>query len=265
MSRRGAGHRPAPDPANVWVVADRPDSLARLLQAVGHADMVPTVVTHAAVGQWRDPELAPRVVLIDASALAPSASETMERLHRAVPEAALLVVADERPIRWLTIGATAVLPPPTSTTAIALQLRRLTELHPAQPPEDERRYGPFVHDPGRASLRAAGAEVRCSPSLVLLLRCLIQASGAVVTLDELRRALQRATAGDAADVRTQVRRLRRCLDDTVPGLGASVVTVRGIGYRLDRERALSACRSRSSERGGDKAAPTAEGGDGRSA
>lgn len=242
MGRGDTGGGPVRRPARAWVVANRPDALARLLEAVDHAGMVPSVVTEASVHPTRDDEVPPAAVLVDAAAVVGSAPAAIDRFHRLVPDAAILVVADHRPIRWLTTGATVALPADTPATAIALQLRNLHALSPERGWEQPRRYGPFAHDPARASLRAAGMEVRCSTPLAALLLRLLRAEGEVVPGHALRRTLQRAHPGDIADVRAHVRRLRACLERTAPGLGAAIVTTRGVGYRLDLERAASACR-----------------------
>lgn len=259
MGRGDTGRGPVRRPTRAWVVASRPDTLARLLEAVDTAGMIPAVVAPASAPPTPDGEVPPVAVLLDAAAVDGSATATMERFRRIAPRAAILVIADERPIRWLSTGATAALPAGTPVAAIALQLRNLHELGSEPSWEAPRRYGPFHHEPARASLRAAGTEVRCSPPLRALLLHLLRADGSVVPASALRRALRRSHPEDAADVRAHIRRLRACLDRTTPGLGAAVVTARGIGYRLDLERAASACEQRTSAQPRDSASSPTQG------
>ncbi|MFP4311847.1 MAG: helix-turn-helix domain-containing protein, partial [Nitriliruptoraceae bacterium] len=237
MPRGTTARGPAHRPAGAWVVASRPDALAQLLEAVDRAGMLARVVATSCLGSASDDHPPPEVVLIQADAAAAAPATTLECFRRAAPNTPILVITDERPIRWLTCGATVALPAQTSTPIIALQLNNLRALRPEQPWSPRVQYGPFEHDPARASLRVAGVQVRCSAPLSALLLRLLQAEGGVVHAQELRQVLQRARSSEATDLRAHVRRLRACLDLAVPGLGEAVETVRGTGYRLDLERA----------------------------
>ena len=96
-----------------------------------------------------------------------------------------------------------------------------------------RRAGRIEIDPGAFLVRVDGAPVSLTVTEFRLLQALSDRGGRVCTHDELEaRAGGGAHVPESRVLQTHMRRLRRKLGDA----GASIETVRAIGYRLRIDR-----------------------------
>jgi DNA-binding response OmpR family regulator len=193
----------------------------------------------------------PEVVVADARLLGPSGDggPVLDARRAAVPIVVLRRSGDDGPV----VGASATLPASARPDLIAAQLLAVLEARRSLDGSDrtlELRLGPFRYLPGRRAVDVDGSTVRCSPAQTAMLVQLLRAGGGVVPgpalgSDGTDRRLS------AASVAAQLRRLRHRLDELVPGLGRAVVTVRGVGYRVDTDRARTALAGSSDARAGD--------------
>lgn len=93
--------------------------------------------------------------------------------------------------------------------------------------------GPLVFDRGAASLTRAGEEVHLTNTEFRLLSVLVDHVGLVLSRSSLlEHVWDRGFFGDERIVDVHVRRLRKKLE-TDPSSPKVLVTVRGLGYRLD--------------------------------
>lgn len=93
--------------------------------------------------------------------------------------------------------------------------------------------GPLVFDRGAASLTRAGTEVHLTNTEFRLLTALVDHAGLVLSRSSLlEHVWERGFFGDERIVDVHVRRLRKKLESE-PSTPKVLVTVRGLGYRLD--------------------------------
>jgi DNA-binding response OmpR family regulator len=95
------------------------------------------------------------------------------------------------------------------------------------------RCGPLVFDRGAAQLRRGEHEIHLTITEFRLLSVLVENAGLVLSRDALlEHVWERGFFGDERIVDVHVRRLRKKLE-TEPSSPTTLVTVRGLGYRLD--------------------------------
>lgn len=93
-------------------------------------------------------------------------------------------------------------------------------------------YGPFRLCPDSLRLFVFDAPVDVSKHQWLLMRALIGSAGDAVAPSELCRTAQMEPGSGYKNLRNEIRRLRRRLAETAPGLAACVVANEGAGYAL---------------------------------
>ena len=134
----------------------------------------------------------------------------------------------------LTEGADDYLPKPFSPAELVVRVAtilRRTE-RGGQPDDTVLATGGLELDIDRHRVTVDGAEVALSALELRLLAALLEASGRVLTRDQLLDAIHGAGEGDVLDrsIDQYVRRLREKLGDD-PAEPRYVATVRGAGYR----------------------------------
>jgi DNA-binding response OmpR family regulator len=93
--------------------------------------------------------------------------------------------------------------------------------------------GPLVFDRGAAQLTRGGDEIHLTITEYRLLSVLAENAGRVLGRDSLlEHVWERGFFGDERIVDVHIRRLRKKIE-TDPGAPSTLVTVRGLGYRLD--------------------------------
>jgi len=101
---------------------------------------------------------------------------------------------------------------------------------PAQPPL---KYGPFALDGSRHEIRRNGKPLVLTPLEYNLLEFLLRNHGATFSRETLlEKVWGYDYAGDSRTVDVHIRSLREKIEDT-PGAPRRILTVRGVGYRLD--------------------------------
>ena len=100
---------------------------------------------------------------------------------------------------------------------------------------DEARLGDTEIDWGKGTVRRNGAETALTAKEFALLRKLWDARGSIVTIDALCAALwDGPLVGYENTLMVHIRRLREKIE-TDPSHPQYLLTVRGLGYRLNRE------------------------------
>ena len=100
----------------------------------------------------------------------------------------------------------------------------------AQPPL---KFGPFTLDSSRHEIRRGGTPLVLTPLEYNLLEFLLRNHGATFSRETLlEKVWGYDYAGDSRTVDVHVRSLREKIEDT-PGAPRRILTVRGVGYRLD--------------------------------
>ena len=142
---------------------------------------------------------------------------------------------EEDKVRGLKLGADDYVTKPFGVLELMARVEALLRrVRPAVAQGAVRRFGQVEVDPSRRSVRVRGIPVALTPKEFDLLWALLEADGTVVRRDELMVRVW----GYQADVLsrtvdTHVADLRRKLGSG-PGAPAPIVTVRKVGYRLDR-------------------------------
>ncbi len=143
---------------------------------------------------------------------------------------------DDR-IAGLQLGADDYIGKPFSLRELLLRVqavyRRVSGGQAAEVVDVVRRAGRIEIDPGAFVVRVDGAEMALTVTEFRLLQALSERGGRVCTRDELQaRAGSAAHAPESRVLQAHMRRLRRKLG----AAGASIETVRAVGYRLRVDR-----------------------------
>jgi DNA-binding response OmpR family regulator len=173
------------------------------------------------------------VVLLDIMLPGLSGYRVLERLRsEGVPTPVLLVSAKDGEVDQadgLDLGADGYLVKPFSFRVLVAQVRALLRRSTAEATRTTLRIGELDVERAKRQVRWAGAPVPLSPREFAVLDVLVGRAGAVVTKDELLRAVwgdEQAATRNAVEV--YVGYLRRKLEAV--GAGDVLRTVRGHGY-----------------------------------
>jgi DNA-binding response OmpR family regulator len=226
-------------PARVLIVEDEPDIrdlLAFHLQREGY--QVATCWTGAdALRLVR--AAPPDLVLLDLMLPGVDGLEVCRRLRQDPVTAALPVVIvtakgeEMDRVLGLELGADDYIVKPFSPKEVVARVRAV--LRRARAPEiAATAVGRLVIDLGRHAVRVEGVLVALTPKEFDLLRALVEARGRVLSREFLLDRVWGYAAATEIESRTvdvHVRRLRVKLGEE----GRRIVTVKGVGYRLDPE------------------------------
>jgi len=115
---------------------------------------------------------------------------------------------------------------------VKAMLRRKTAA-PAVAAQQPLQYGAFTLDESRHEIRRQGTPLSLTPLEYNLLEFLLRNHGATFSRETLlEKVWGYDYAGDSRTVDVHVRSLREKIEDT-PGAPRKLLTVRGVGYRLD--------------------------------
>jgi DNA-binding response OmpR family regulator len=136
-------------------------------------------------------------------------------------------------VEGLDAGADDYLVKPFATEELLARLRARLRARPA-PTNDALRLGAHQIDLGRQRVQRDGEVTALSAQEVAILRLLIAGAGQVVSREDLLREVWGwRAAGQTRSVDNAVVRLRAKLEDD-PRHPRHLLTVRGVGYRLER-------------------------------
>lgn len=137
---------------------------------------------------------------------------------------------DDR-IDGLERGADDYLVKPFEPRELLLRIRTILRrvAQGAPEPAGEVRFGSYVFDLERETLRRDGEPVRLTTSEAALLKALAERAGTALSREDI--VVRGAAGGNARTIDVQITRLRRKIEDD-PKFPRHLVTVRGKGYVL---------------------------------
>ena len=182
----------------------------------------------------------PALVLLDVMLPGLDGFAVCERLRAAKNEVPILFLtaknADDDRVRGLALGGDDFLGKPFDLRELILRvraiLRRSRWFHGPSSAGELLALGDALVDFKTYTARVAGREVRLSTKETMILRCLAERAGAVVSRDEiLDRVWGYHAFPSTRTIDNFVVRLRRILEPD-PGSPRYIHTIRGTGYRL---------------------------------
>lgn len=144
---------------------------------------------------------------------------------------------DESVVRGLRLGGDDYLPKPFSPAVLAARVQALLRRADSSTPVSSMTLRGMTIDFGAAEVRRDGTRVLLTATEFRMLATLAQHVGQVVSAREITRSAQGYDLADAEAqelVKVHVRHIRRKIEP-VPDHPRYVVTVRGLGYMLNRE------------------------------
>jgi two-component system, OmpR family, response regulator len=225
----------------VLVVDDEPSISALLSATLRLIDFQVRTAADGAEALRAAAEFEPDLVVLDVMLPDLDGFEVARRLRggggRAVPVLFLTARdAVEDRISGLTVGGDDYVTKPFSLEEVVLRMRAILRRCQGDPAPDDSavlRYADLELDEDAHEVRRAGKLVELSPTEFKLLRYLLANAGRVVSKAQiLDRVWSYDFGGEGRIVESYVYYLRRKIDKTDPPL---IHTVRGVGFRLDRE------------------------------
>jgi DNA-binding response OmpR family regulator len=227
--------------ADVLVVDDDPtvaEVVAAYLRRTGHeVRLVADGPGALAAASIRLPDL----VVLDLMLPGFDGFEVFRRIRQLGPVSVIMLTArtsEQDRILGLELGADDYVTKPFSPRELALRVRSvLRRADRTRPPRgagaaEVLRLGPLEVDVARHEARYAGALLSLTVREYDLLAFLVAHPGQVYTRAELMRQVWGWEFGDQSTVTVHVRRLREKIEPD-PATPRSLVTVWGVGYRLD--------------------------------
>ncbi|MBR7825749.1 response regulator transcription factor [Actinospica sp. MGRD01-02] len=226
--------------ADVLVVDDDPtvaEVVAAYLHRTGHeVRLVNDGPAAVAAARTRLPDL----VVLDLMLPGYDGFEVFRRIRQLGPVCVIMLTArasEQDRILGLELGADDYVTKPFSPRELALRVRsvlRRTDRPPLQPAEtaDLLRHGPLEVDLARHEARCGGRLLNLTVREFDLLAFLLAHPRQVYTRADLMHQVWGWEYGDQSTVTVHVRRLREKIEAD-PALPRYLVTVWGVGYRLD--------------------------------
>ena len=182
---------------------------------------------------------APDAILLDVMLPDGDGFSLFERLRRQSDVPVLFLSArdeDEARLRGLGLGADDYITKPFLPQELLLRLAAvLRRVYKGVDPAAPDRLGSTELLWGRGAVRRAGREIPLTAKELLLLKKLWDNRGNIVTMDALCEALwDGPLVGYENTLMVHIRRLREKIEDE-PSRPKHLLTVRGLGYRLERE------------------------------
>ncbi|MGW0661421.1 response regulator [Streptodolium elevatio] len=233
--------------STVLVVDDDPtvaevvvDYLRRAGFITAHAPDGPTALAMAE-------ESLPDLVVLDLMLPGMDGLEVCRRLRRRAPVPVVMLTAlgeESDRVLGLEIGADDYVTKPFSPRELVLRVRSVLRRVGAAPSTatDLLRHGDIEIDVAAHRATRAGRELSLTAREFDLLCFLLQHPGRVFSREELMHEVWGWSFGDRSTVTVHVRRLREKIEDD-PAAPRTLVTVWGVGYRLDAAEAADSVRS----------------------
>ena len=180
---------------------------------------------------------APDLVILDLMLPRMDGFEVLRRLRMtsAVPVLMLTARATESDkVAGLEIGADDYVTKPFSMRELTARVRAMLRRHAAQPAAAHPpTFGEFALDEARHEIRLRDTPLSLTPLEYALLSFFLRNHGISLSRDTLlEKVWGYDFAGDTRTVDVHVRSLREKIEDE-PGAPRRLMTVRGVGYRLD--------------------------------
>jgi len=212
----------------LWIEGKRADGPSFIPSVRKHGYEVEAVTTgSAAIG--RIPEYKPDLLLLNVSSLRSSGRRICSTLFEHARPAPILVIINEgKSTHWYAC-ANIVLQLPFTSRKLLNSLELLTPWENANLLEK----GPIALDLKRNRVRCQGLESHLTPSVVKLLRTLMDHPGEVLERERLfREVWDTEYTEDTRTLDVHISWLRQAIE-TNPREPKYLKTIRGVGYRLD--------------------------------
>ena len=229
-----------PSDADVLVVEDEPDIRHLIAHHLGRDGFRCREVATGAEALRAVRTSIPDLIVLDLMLPEMGGLEVCRRLRgdagtAAIPIIMLTAKSDEIDrVVGLELGADDYVAKPFSPKELVARVRAVLRRARPDPTRGVYREGPIVLDPGRHTVMVRGAPVALTPKEFDLLQVLLEASGRVLSREHLLTRVWGYAHADEIESRTvdvHVRRLRAKLGDD----GRRIATVKGVGYRFERE------------------------------
>lgn len=235
-----------PSDLPILIVEDEPSVVDVLRIALRHEGLSSVIALETGAGAIAlARQEAPSLVVLDIGLPDMSGIDVALQLRETLPELPLLFLtardSDADKLTGFRVGADDYVTKPFSPLEVAARVKALLRrAEPSAQPAVAYEFGRFTLFPEEARLVVDGREVAAPARELRILSFLARHEGRVFSADEVYRRVWNAEPlgpSDQNTVSVHVRRLRERieLDPARPRL---LVTVRGLGYKLVRERVL---------------------------
>ncbi|MCB0913728.1 MAG: response regulator transcription factor, partial [Propionibacteriaceae bacterium] len=137
-------------------------------------------------------------------------------------------------VAGLECGADDYVTKPAEPRVLDARIKAVLRRSTPAPEDGQLRFGPLIVDPAAMAVTRDGEPVPLTPTELRLLVELAEHAGRVLSRHQLlQRVWDYGYAGDSRLVDAVVQRLRAKVEP-VPARPSLIVTVRGIGYRMEK-------------------------------
>ena len=221
----------------ILLIEDEPDialGLSMDLEAEGHSvDTVADGLTASRQGREKPYDL----ILLDVMLPKRDGFEVLRDLRRAGVQTPILMLTaraqEAEKVMGLELGADDYVTKPFSPRELRARVKALLRRAPTQPSAPVLKFGDCELDPAKPELRRLGAPVEMTALELRLLETLLQNAGKVLTRDRLIELVW-GSGTNVTDrvIDSHIVKLRRKVESD-PANPRLIVSVRGLGYRLD--------------------------------
>lgn len=213
----------------LWIEGKRDEGLPfiSILRRKGYT--VETVATGQAALMFIAEQSAD-VVVINAASLKSSGKRICQDIReRANGMPIVLITHPEHPLAKKDVCAQVILSQPFTARKL---INRIAPLLPSEE-KDLFNVGPIQLDQGNRRVRAGNKEARLTPRLMRLLKMLMDRPGEVIEREQLFREIWKTEyTEDTRTLDVHISWLRQAIEEN-PRTPRFLITVRGVGYRLD--------------------------------
>ncbi|MBP9675362.1 MAG: response regulator transcription factor [Anaerolineaceae bacterium] len=173
----------------------------------------------------------PSLIIVDASSMRSSGKRICQAIHQKQPNLPLILVLDSNADPSDHYEADVVLVLPFTLQKLVNRVRILLPLEN----KSSLQTGPISLDVVQKRAIINGRQIQLTPRLNLLLRILMERAGEVVDRNSLfREAWDTDYTDDTRSLDVHISWLRQAIEEN-PRYPKYLITIRGVGYRLDTE------------------------------
>lgn len=173
--------------------------------------------------------IAPDLVVVNAASMRSNGSRICKSIRYQESELPILLITARNQDYPEEICADVILPLPFTIRKLN---NRITRILPGDS-DQIIRGGPIRLDPERQIVTSHGKEKRLTPRLMMLLKTFLESPGIVIKREKLFRSIWETNyVGDTRTLDVHISWLRQAIEKD-PRNPKLLVTIRGVGYRLD--------------------------------
>lgn len=205
--------------------SDGPSFLAGLMKKGFRVDSVPSgnaALKHLLANR-------PSVVVVNAASMRTSGKRICQSIRQAIPGVPVVLILDQNAEKSERLEADVILILPFTLQKLINRIRPLLPMEQ----KDVLRSGVLQLDAEQRLVICNSRQARLTPRLVTLLQALMEKPGEVIEREKLfRRVWDTEYAGDTRTLDVHISWLREAIEED-PRHPRYLMTVRGVGYRLD--------------------------------